>query len=56
MLVKTKIYKGLSMSSEVQIEGPAIIEEPNTTIVIPPKAEATYSRLGSYIVDLSALL
>ena len=54
--VKTKIYKGLSISTEVQIEGPAIIEEPNTTIVIPPKAKATYSRLGSYIVDLSALL
>lgn len=52
----TKIYKGLSILPNTQIKGPAIIEEPNTTIVIPPRAKATYSNLGSYIVDLSDML
>ncbi|OUU75712.1 MAG: 5-oxoprolinase [Methylococcaceae bacterium TMED69] len=54
--VTTRIYKGLGILPNTQIKGPAIIEEPNTTIVIPPRAKVTYSDLGSYIVDLSDLL
>ncbi len=54
--VPTRIYEGLRILPDTQIEGPAIIEEPNTTIVIPPQAKATYSNLGSYIVDLSELV
>ena len=54
--VNTKVYKGLSISPNTYIEGPAIIEEPNTTIVIPPQVRVTYSPSGSYIVDLSCLL
>ncbi len=54
--VSTKVYKGLSISPNTLIEGPAIIEEPNTTIVIPPQVKATYSSSGSYVVDLSGLL
>ena len=54
--VTTRIYKGLGILPNTQIKGPAIIEEPNTTIVIPPRAKVTYSNLGSYIVDLSELL
>ncbi len=53
---REKGKEGLRILPDTQIEGPAIIEEPNTTIVIPPQAKAIYSNLGSYIVDLSELV
>ncbi|MEC9248165.1 MAG: hydantoinase/oxoprolinase family protein [Pseudomonadota bacterium] len=48
----TKIIRGASANVGETIEGPAIIEEATTTIVLPPDTKATLSSSGSYVVDL----
>ena len=48
----TKIVRGVSVNVGETIEGPAIIEEATTTIVLPPDTETTLSSSGSYVVDL----
>lgn len=49
---KTKIYRGDTLTAGAQIAGPAIIEEPTTTIVIPPYAQAHVSASGNYILTI----
>jgi len=47
-MVETKIYRGDLLGCGNVIDGPAIIEETTTTIVIPPRARAVVSRWGNY--------
>jgi N-methylhydantoinase A len=50
--VVTPIYDGPSMRAGHRVKGPAIIEEPFTTIVLHPKQEATLDRHGNYRIEL----
>lgn len=50
-MVETRIYKGDLLGFQNVIEGPAIIEESTTTIVIPPRARAVVSRWGNYNIE-----
>lgn len=49
--VNTPIYRGETLNAGADISGPAIIEEPTTTIVVYPGMSATLSAAGDYILD-----
>jgi N-methylhydantoinase A len=49
-LVETTCYDGRRLGYGNLITGPAIIEEVNTTIVLPPEAELTVDVYGNYSV------
>jgi N-methylhydantoinase A len=51
--VVTPIYDGPRMRAGQRVKGPAIIEEPFTTIVLHPRQEATLDRHGNYRIALS---
>jgi N-methylhydantoinase A len=46
----TSIYRGQGLLPGAQIAGPAIIEEPTTTIVVYPDLSARLSSAGNYIL------
>jgi N-methylhydantoinase A len=46
----TSIYRGQGLLPGAQIAGPAIIEEPTTTIVVYPNLSARLSSAGNYIL------
>ena len=48
----TPIYDGSSMRAGHRVKGPAIVEEPFTTIVLHPGQEATLDRHGNYRIEL----
>jgi N-methylhydantoinase A len=50
--VVTPIYDGPSMRAGQRVRGPAIIEEPFTTIVLHPKQTATLDRHGNYRIEV----
>ena len=50
--VVTPIYDGSSMRAGHRVKGPAIIEEPFTTIVLHPEQEAMLDRHGNYRIEL----
>ncbi|HUI27985.1 MAG TPA: hypothetical protein VL403_18025, partial [Candidatus Kryptonia bacterium] len=50
--VVTPVYDGPSIRAGHRIKGPAIIEEPFTTIVLQPKQVATLDRHGNYRIEL----
>lgn len=52
--VDTAIFRGGMLQPGAEIAGPAIIEEPTTTIVIPPGFAARLSAAGNYILDCAA--
>jgi N-methylhydantoinase A len=47
----TPIYKGAGLKPGARIAGPAIIEEPTTTIVVYPGLSAMLSPSGNYILN-----
>ena len=49
-LIETPIYLGDQLAPDVVIDGPAIIEEPTSTLVVNPGASARVSAGGRYIV------
>ena len=49
---RTPISRGDTLQSGAHIRGPAIIEEPTTTIVVPPKMSARVSPSGNYILTV----
>jgi len=53
-LVETPIYLGEELAPDVVIEGPAIIEEPTSTLVVNPGCRARVSAGGRYILTPSA--
>jgi len=50
-MVKTQIYRGDGLTCGNVLEGPAIIEESTTTIVIPPATRATVTKYGDYWIE-----
>ena len=50
--LNTCIYDGRVLSPGNEIEGPAIVEEPGTTLVIPPKWKAFVHDGGDYLLEL----
>jgi len=51
--VDTPLYDGSRMRAGQRITGPAIIEEPFTTIVLHPRQVASLDRYGNYRITLS---
>jgi N-methylhydantoinase A len=49
--VKTPIYKAVSLARNSKIRGPAIIEEPTTTLVVYPDTAVTVSSAGNYLLE-----
>ena len=49
-LRKTPVFRGSELAPGAVIAGPAIIEEPTTTIVVYPKMSASVSASGHYIL------
>jgi N-methylhydantoinase A len=47
--VKAKIYDGPAIRAGQTVSGPAIIEEPFTTVVVPPRWSVKLDRLGNYV-------
>ena len=52
--VATPIFRGPDLTTGDTVAGPAIIEEPTTTIVVYPGMSAQLSAADSYILDCSA--
>lgn len=50
--VETPIYDGAELGAAASIVGPAIVELPDTTVVIPPAAEASVDRFGSIVIKV----
>ncbi len=51
----TKILRGENYSAGMAIEGPAILEESTTTIVLPPRSLLRVNESGNYVVTLDAM-
>ena len=49
------VYDRYALGIGAQIEGPAIIEEASSTLILPRGTRATVDRSGSLLVDLPAL-
>jgi len=50
--VDTPYYNGEELVYGNKIDGPAIVEEVTSTLVIPPGAKATVTEIGDYFVEL----
>jgi N-methylhydantoinase A len=48
--LKTPVVRGTTLGPGAFIAGPAIIEEPTTTIVVYPRMSASVSSSGHYIL------
>ncbi|MEM9108293.1 MAG: hydantoinase/oxoprolinase family protein, partial [Pseudomonadota bacterium] len=48
------IYDGLSLKPGMAFDGPAIVEDPGTTIVVNPQCHAKVDAYGNVHIDLSA--
>lgn len=50
-MVETPIYLGEELGYGNEFSGPAVIEEPTTTVVLPPGSRATVQKFGSYYIE-----
>ena len=50
--IETPIFKPRDLRPGLQIQGPAIIEEPTTTLVVYPGMSATISSTGNYLLEI----
>src|SRR5436190_621640 len=50
---ETAVYDGAQLGSGARVDGPALIEEPFTVVVLPPSATAQLDDFGNYVVDLT---
>jgi len=48
----TPIYNGPALRAGFVISGPAVIEYPETTVVVPPFVEGVVDRSGSFVIEL----
>lgn len=51
--VETRIYDGTLLRPGNRVDGPAIIEQPGTTIVVPPGADAVVDAYGNNVINLA---
>ena len=52
--VKTSIFKGEALSVGDKISGPAVIEEPTSTLVVYPDSSVVVSGGGRYIISFDS--
>lgn len=50
--VETPVYRWYSLTPGIYISGPAIVEAPDTTAVIGPKARFTMNDIGALIIEM----
>jgi N-methylhydantoinase A len=50
--VETPVYDGALLGAGANIDGPALIEEPFTVVVLPPGASASLDALGNYVITV----
>ncbi len=50
--VSTPIYDGEQLNAGNRVEGPAIIEQRTTTVVVPPEARLEVTPYGDYLMRL----
>src|SRR5581483_6127434 len=50
--VDTPVYDGIALAPGLEIEGPALVEEPFTVVVVPPGARLTLDTLGNFELRL----
>ena len=50
---RTKIYAWEKLKPGNHIQGPAVIEEKKTTVVVPPRSKVTVDAYENYLVTLS---
>jgi N-methylhydantoinase A len=49
---ETRIVAGSQLVAGDVVEGPAIVEEVTTTVVLPPRAAAEVTSVGSYLITV----
>jgi N-methylhydantoinase A len=47
------VYDDNKLGYGMKISGPAIIENPLTTVVLIPRTKVTINKVGSYVMELS---
>jgi N-methylhydantoinase A len=52
-LATVRHYDGASLPPGARLEGPAIVHEPTTTVVVYPGSVATVTPLGNYLLELT---
>jgi N-methylhydantoinase A len=50
--VDTPVYEGAQLGAGARIDGPALIEEPFTVVVLPPNTTAELDTFGNYVIEL----
>ena len=53
--VNTPVYDRDRLPADARIAGPAIVEQMDTTTVVPPKAKLRNDRLGYLHIDLAPI-
>jgi N-methylhydantoinase A len=48
--IDTPVYDGTVLGAGAEIDGPALVEEPFTVVVVPPDAVARLDALGNYVL------
>jgi N-methylhydantoinase A len=51
----TPVFDGLALAHGHRVEGPALVEQPTTTIVVPPGFVLTCDAYGTYVLHPAAL-
>ena len=51
--VATPIYIGATLAAQVKIEGPAVIEMPETTIILHPDSSGQLDEYGNFVITIS---
>jgi N-methylhydantoinase A len=50
--LRTPLYEGAALGPGARVEGPAIIAEPTSTLVVPPGSNAAVTPRGHYLVEV----
>ncbi len=50
----TPVYERASLPPGTHLDGPAIIEEASSTLLVPPRAVATVDACGNILIDLAS--
>jgi N-methylhydantoinase A/oxoprolinase/acetone carboxylase beta subunit len=52
----SKIYNFDELNSGFKRSGPAVIESIDSTIMIPPRTNATYNKFGTIVIDVNKII
>jgi N-methylhydantoinase A len=52
---ETAIFDRASLGGGAELAGPAIVEQPDTTVIIDPGATAIVDRLGNLVISVGAI-